>query len=444
MLCLLLESILKFDKRNVAVDLRPPPESTALSLFDAHAALTARHAAARTAGQTPTDVVMDQLLSASEAIINGRRTVTIGTHNYLGLAFDEACIEAAVAAVRREGTGTCGSRIANGSFSDHVSLERELADFHGMRHAMVFSTGYQANLGIISTLVGAGDFLLLDADSHASIYDACKQTQASAIRFKHNDPASLEARLLRLADSPGAKLVVVEGIYSMLGDMAPLKAIVEVAKRYGAYVLVDEAHSMGVLGERGCGLAEQENLLDQVDFVVGTFSKSLGAVGGYCVSNHDQFDILRVACRPYMFTASLPPATVASVRASLKAVRERPNLRARLWANVRRLYDALDAVGFQLGSTPSPIVAVRLDSETTTMAMWRALLASGYYVNIGLPPATPSGESLLRCAVSAAHTEAQMDGLADQLIRLGEDFGILPSGAGRGLLSTERRSAAQR
>jgi 8-amino-7-oxononanoate synthase len=401
-------------------------ESTALGLFDSHAALTARYDAARAAGQMPTGVVMEQLLSASEAIINGRRTVTVGTHNYLGLAFDPACIEAAVAAVRREGTGTCGSRIANGSFSEHVALERELADFHDMRHAMVFSTGYQANLGVISTLVGPGDFLLLDADSHASIYDACKQTQASAIRFKHNDPASLDARLRRLADEPGVKLVVVEGIYSMLGDMAPLKAIVEVARRHGAYILVDEAHSMGVLGERGCGLAEQAGVLDQIDFVVGTFSKSLGAVGGYCVSNHERFDILRVACRPYMFTASLPPATVASVRAALSAVRTRPQLRAKLWSNVRRLYGALGDAGFQLGSTPSPIIAVRLESEQTTLAMWRTLLERGYYVNVGLPPATPSGECLLRCAVSAAHSEAQIDGLANQLVALGHAFGALP------------------
>jgi 8-amino-7-oxononanoate synthase len=400
--------------------------SATLGIFDTHAGLAARYEAARAAGPMPTGVVMERLLSASEAIINGRRTVTVGTHNYLGLSFDETCIEAGVAAARREGTGTCGSRIANGSFSDHVALERELAAFHGMRHAMVFSTGYQANLGIISTLVGAGDFLLLDADSHASIYDACKQTQASAIRFKHNDPASLDARLRRLAGEPGNRLVVVEGIYSMLGDTAPLKAIVEVCRRHGAYLLVDEAHSMGVLGERGCGLAEQEGVLDQVDFVVGTFSKSLGAVGGYCVSNHDQFDILRVACRPYMFTASLPPATAASVRAALAAVQARPELRARLWRNIDRLHGALSEAGFKLGSAPSPIVAVRLDSEATTLAMWRALLEGGYYVNIGLPPATPSGESLLRCAVSATHSEAQIDGLSALLIDLGLTYGAIP------------------
>ncbi|MBO9707079.1 MAG: aminotransferase class I/II-fold pyridoxal phosphate-dependent enzyme [Caulobacter sp.] len=404
----------------------PISGSTSLGIFDTHAGLAARYEAARAAGRMPTGVVMERLLSASEAIVDGRKVVTAGTHNYLGLAFDEACIEAGVAALRREGTGTCGSRIANGSFSDHVALERELAAFHGMRHAMIFSTGYQANLGIISTLVGAGDFLLLDADSHASIYDACRQTQASAIRFKHNDPASLDARLRRLAGEPGFKLVVVEGIYSMLGDVAPLRAIVEVCRAHGAYLLVDEAHSMGVLGARGCGLAEQEGVLDQVDFIVGTFSKSLGAVGGYCVSNHERFDILRLACRPYMFTASLPPATAASTRAALAAVQARPELRQTLWRNVGRLYGALADAGFQLGPTPSPIIAVRLEDEATTLAMWRALLDAGYYVNIGLPPATPSGESLLRCAISAGHSPEQIDGLAARLIELGRTYGVLP------------------
>ena len=212
----------------------------------------------------------------------------------------------------------------------------------------------------------------------------------------------------------------------MLGDMAPLKAIVEVVQRHGAYILVDEAHSMGVLGKNGCGLAEQEGVLDQIDFIVGTFSKSLGAVGGYCVSSQERFDILRVACRPYMFTASQPPATVASVRAALAAVRERPELRARLWSNVRRLYDGLEVAGFQLGSTPSPIIAVHLPSEAVTFEMWRGLLERGYYVNVGLPPATPSGECLLRCAVSAAHSPAQLDGLVEAMVEAAQGAGVLP------------------
>lgn len=387
-----------------------------MSIFDKYATQLERFRVAQASGPAPVRITMEQVLSPTEAIINGRRTVTVGTHNYLGLSFNPDCIKAAVEAVRREGTGTCGSRVANGSFAEHVALERELAEFHAMRHCMIFTTGYQANLGVISTLVGKGDHLLIDADSHASIYDACKQTQASVVRFAHNDVASLNARLNRLSGESGDKLVVVEGIYSMLGDMAPVKEMLEVTKRYGAYLLVDEAHSLGVLGETGCGLAEEVGVLNQIDFVVGTFSKTLGAVGGYCVSNHDNFDVLRITCRPYMFSASLPPATIAGVRVALRAIRERPELRQLLRNNIETLYGILEAAGLALGPVPSPIVAVRLGSPEEAITAWRTLLDSGYYVNIGLPPATPNNEALLRCAVSAAHNEGQMRGLAAAIV----------------------------
>jgi 8-amino-7-oxononanoate synthase len=396
-----------------------------MGLFDRHANLLATYRANRATGQVPVRITMERMLSPTEVIIDGRKVVTVGTHNYLGLSFAPECIDAAVEAVRAEGTGTCGSRIANGSFTEHEALESEIAAFYGMKEAMVFSTGYQANLGVISTLVGEGDYLVIDADSHASIYDACRQTQATIIRFKHNDPGSLDARLRRLSGEPGNKLVVVEGIYSMLGDMAPLKAFVEICKKYGAYVLADEAHSMGALGEHARGLAEEEGVLDQVDFVVGTFSKALGAVGGYCVSSHEAFETLRLACRPYMFTASLPPATIASVRAALRLITERPELRRKLWDNVHLLYGGLAAAGFRLGPHASPVVAVRLRSQEATIAAWRALLAAGYYVNVGLPPATPNGESLLRCAVSSAHTREQLQGLVDTLKKIGARYGLI-------------------
>jgi len=396
-----------------------------VGLLDRHAGLLEVYRANRTAGQVPVRITMDKMLSPTEAVIDGRRVVTVGTHNYLGLSFAPECVEAAVAAVRAEGTGTCGSRIANGSFSEHEALEREIADYYGMNECMVFSTGYQANLGIISTLVGEGDYLVIDADSHASIYDASKQTQATIIRFKHNDPASLEARLRRLAKEPGNKLVVVEGIYSMLGDTAPLREFVDICKRYGAYILVDEAHSMGALGEHARGLAEAMGVLDDIDIVVGTFSKALGAVGGYCVSNLPDFEALRLTCRPYMFTASLPPSTIASVRAALKLIVTRPQLRERLWDNVRILYSGLAAAGFRLGPEPSPVVAVRLRSPEATIHAWRALLNAGYYVNVGLPPATPNGESLLRCAVSAAHSRSQLEGLIDALSDVAHRLGLI-------------------
>ena len=345
-----------------------------MGLFDRHAGLLDAYRDVRTTGADPFQIRMERVLSPTEAIINGRTTLLVGTNNYFGLTFDPSCMEAAIEAIRTEGTGTTGSRIANGSYSEHVALEREIAEFYGKKHCMVFTTGYQANLGIISTLAGPDDFLLIDADSHASIYDACKMTQAEVVRFKHNDPSSLEARLRRLADRPGNRLVVLEGIYSMLGDSAPLKAFVEVCKKYGAYVLIDEAHSLGALGDNGRGLCEQVGVIDDCHFIVGTFSKTLGAIGGYCVSDDPDFDILRVTVRSYMFTASLPPSIVASVRQALKIVKARPELRRQLWDNVATLYDGLAEQGFKLGPEHGPVVGVHLPDRTTAIGFWRALL----------------------------------------------------------------------
>ena len=246
-----------------------------MDILDKYAQYAQRHQQLLALGADPFAVQVDKLHSATEAEIGGRSTILAGTNNYLGLTYDPDCIAAAGEALRHYGTGTTGSRIANGSYNDHKALEADLADFYGKKHCMVFTTGYQANLGAISTLAGPDDFLIIDADSHASIYDACKMTAATVIRFRHNDAADLEKRLRRLNGTPGNKLVVVEGIYSMLGDKAPLKEICDVTKRHGAYLLVDEAHSMGVLGEKGRGMVEEAGILDQVDFVVGTFSKAL-------------------------------------------------------------------------------------------------------------------------------------------------------------------------
>ena len=381
----------------------------------------------RATGADPFQIRMERVLSPTEAIINGKKTLLVGTNNYFGLTFDPSCMEAAIAAIRAEGTGTTGSRIANGSYSEHVSLEEEIAAFYGKKHCMVFTTGYQANLGIISNLVAAEDFLLIDADSHASIYDACKQTQAEVVRFKHNDPASLDARLRRLGDKPGNRLVVLEGIYSMLGDSAPLKEFVEVCKKYKAYVLIDEAHSLGALGEHGRGLCEKEGVLDDCHYIVGTFSKTLGAIGGYCVSNDPDFDVLRVTTRSYMFTASLPPSIVASVRQALRVVIAHPELRTRLWANVHTLYEGLAAKGFTLGPEHGPVVGVHLPDKMMAIGFWRALLDAGVYVNVAIPPATPNGVSLLRCSVSAAHTKEQLDFMIEVMTGIGRQMGVIPA-----------------
>ncbi len=245
-----------------------------MTLLARFAALRDSHRTLIATGHDPFGIQFEQVLSATEAIVAGRKTILLGTNNYLGLTFDQSCIEQAVTVLRHEGTGTTGSRVANGTYSGHLDLERRLAAFYGRRAAMVFTTGYQANLGVLSTLCGPGDHLLIDADSHASIYDGCVLARAQVTRFHHNDPDDLHRRLERISAQPGAKLIVVEGIYSMLGDTAPLRDLVAVKRAHGAYLLVDEAHSLGVLGRRGRGLAELAGVEADVDFVVGTFSKS--------------------------------------------------------------------------------------------------------------------------------------------------------------------------
>ena len=359
------------------------------------------------------NVVMEEIISGTEAVVDGRRIILAGSNNYLGLSFDSECIEAACHAARQEGTGTTGSRMANGTFSGHVALEKEMAEYFGRQRAIVFSTGYIANLAMLSTLVGSGEVILLDADCHASIYDGCRLGSAEIVRFRHNDAEDLEKRLRRLEKRNTNVLIVVEGLYSMLGDRAPLAEIVAVKKKHGAYLLVDEAHSLGVLGENGRGLAEEAGVEDGVDFVVGTFSKSLGAIGGFCVSNHPELDLVRYASRPYVFTASSSPSIIASTRQALKSLSTQPELRRRLWENANTLYKQLQDLGFSVGPEPSPIVAVRREDKAEAFALWSGLLEHGVYVKLVLPPATPDSNCLLRSSVSAAHTPEQMDKICE-------------------------------
>jgi 8-amino-7-oxononanoate synthase len=375
-----------------------------MDIFDKYALISGRHSKVVQAGADPFGVCVDELLSATRGRVNGRDTILVGTNNYLGLTMDPECMEAAVSAIREHGTGTTGSRIANGTYGIHRALEREIADFMHRRFALVFPTGYQANLGMLAGLAGPRDIILMDADSHSSIYDGCRLSGATVVRFRHNDAEDLDRRLTRLADQGECKLIIVEGIYSMLGDQAPLAELAEVKARHGAYLLVDEAHSVGVLGKDGRGAAEEQGVEGAVDFVAGTFSKSLGAVGGFVVSDHLKADVLRFCCRQYMFTASSCPSSIASVRAAFRRMREEPELRRRLWANAGALYDGLTALGFEICSAKSPIIAVRLPDEVTALWAWNCLLEHGVYVNLAVPPGTPNGVCLLRCSVSAAHT----------------------------------------
>jgi len=373
--------------------------------------LIAEHAGLLATGvRDPFGIVMEQVLSPTEAIIKGRHTILLGTYNYMGMTFDPDVIAAGHVALRDFGAGTTGSRVLNGTYQTHKLCEDALKDFYGMSHAMVFSTGYQANLGMVSTLAGKGDFIILDADSHASIYDGCKMSNADIVRFRHNDAVDLEKRLKRLPPEAG-KLVVLEGVYSMLGDIAPLPELVAIAKAHGCMVLVDEAHGMGFFGEHGRGVYEEAGVADDVDFVVGTFSKSVGTVGGFCVSNHPKFEILRLVCRPYTFTASLPPAVVACAATSIRKLMTAHDKRARLWDATRRLHGGLKMRGFKLATdTPeSAIVSVLMPDQETTARMWSTLIELGVYVNMSRPPATPAGVFLLRCSICALHRDDQID-----------------------------------
>lgn len=384
-----------------------PAPADLMSKFDG---LIAERAALLAAGVTdPFAIVMDEVRSPTEAVIKGRETILLGTYNYMGMTFDPDVLAAGHAALDAFGSGTNGSRMLNGTFRDHMAAEAALRDFYGMRGAIVFSTGYQANLGMIATLAGRGDYVILDADSHASIYDGCAMGSAEIVRFRHNSVEDLDKRLGRLP-AEAAKLVVLEGVYSMLGDIAPLKEMVGVAKRHGAMVLVDEAHSMGFFGDHGRGVYEAQGLEGEVDFIVGTFSKSVGTVGGFCVSNHPKFEAVRLACRPYIFTASLPPSVVATATASIRKLMHAHNKRAHLWENARALHGGLKALGFKLGTeTPeSAIVAIILGDQNQAVAMWQALLESGVYVNMARPPATPAGTYLLRCSLCAEHSAEQI------------------------------------
>jgi 8-amino-7-oxononanoate synthase len=357
----------------------------------------------------PFGAVTERILSATEAVVGGRKVLLAGTNNYLGLSFDPRCIRAAQDAAAHWGTGTTGSRLANGSFSEHQALETELAEFYGVDHAIVFTTGYSATMGMCATLVGPGEIILLDSDSHASIYAGAQLSGAEIIRFKHNDPNDLAKRLRRLGERADKTLIVAEGIYSMLGDTAPLQDIVAVKREHGGMLFVDEAHSMGVLGSRGRGAVEAAGVEDEVDFIAGTFSKSLGATGGYCVSRHPELDTIRYCIRSYIFTASSSPPVVASTRKALEILRSDPDLRHKLWDNVHRLYDGLTTLGLPIGRSASPVVSVSLEDRSQAINCWSALLDAGVFVNLVVPPASPSTNFLLRNSVSAAHSSAQID-----------------------------------
>jgi len=369
-----------------------------------------REALADTGVRDPFSIVMDEIQSPTIAVIKGKETILVGTYNYMGMTFDPDVIQAGKDALDAFGSGTNGSRVLNGTYKDHMDVEQALREFYSTTGAMVFSTGYQANLGFVSAIAGKGEYIVLDADSHASIYDGCAMGNAEIVRFRHNSVEDLDRRLGRIP-AEAQKLVILEGVYSMVGDVAPLVEMVAVAKKHGAMIMSDEAHSMGFFGPNGRGVYEELGLEGEVDFIVGTFSKSVGTVGGFVVSNHPKFEVLRFVCRPYIFTASLPPSVVATAATSIRKLMHAHNKRAHLWENARKMHSGLREMGYTLGTDTcqSAIIAVMLPDQQQAVVTWQALLEMGVYVNVARPPATPNGMFLLRCSLCAEHSAEQID-----------------------------------
>jgi 8-amino-7-oxononanoate synthase len=386
-----------------------------LSIFDKYEPLKQRAAVLNKLGVDPFNMAFDDILGPTRGLIGNREIILAGTNNYLGLTYDEATRNAAKDAIDRHGTGTTGSRIANGSYLEHEKLERDLAAHLGKPSCIVFTTGYVTNLAAMAGLAGPNDVIFIDADAHACIIDGTRLAGTTTVRFRHNNPADLDKRLGRQKIAEGGHaLVVIEGLYSMFGDIAPIDEFAAVCERHGAYLYVDEAHSYGVFGPTGAGIAEEQGVLDKIDFYSGTFSKSLASVGGFCASKHPEFELLRKVMRPYMFTASAAPANICAAQAAYDAIQTRPELRHNIMARAAQLHDGLNSLGFDLCAPASPVIAVRRPNEAQAAMEWNWLLQEGVYVNLAVPPGTPQSSSLLRISVSAAHTEDDVNAILEK------------------------------
>ena len=357
-------------------------------------------------------------------MIEGQRRIMLGSNNYLGLTHHPKVLEAAQQALHRYGSGCTGSRFLNGTLDLHQQFESELARFLGKEACLVFSTGYTANLGLISGLIGRGDVVLLDKLDHASIVDGAKMSYGETERFNHNDLAGLERKLTRL--KPGtATMIVVDGIYSMEGDIADVPNLVRIAHRHGAALAIDDAHSLGVLGPRGDGTAAHFGMTDEVDIIAGTFSKSLASIGGFVAGSESVIHYLSHHSRPLIFTASLPPANTAGVLAALRVLQEEPERREQLWANTRRLAAGFREQGFDIGPTETPIIPVLIGPLEKTLLFWRMLFDAGVFTNPVTAPAVPITECRLRTSLMATHTFDQIDFALEAFGKIGRELGVI-------------------
>ena len=348
----------------------------------------------------------------TEVIMEGCRRIMLGSNNYLGLTTQPEVMQAGLDALRRYGTGCSGSRLLNGTLELHLTFEREMAAFLRKEDVVSFSTGFQSNLGIISALVGLGDYVICDRENHASIYDACRLSYGKMLRYRHNDMADLEAQLQKVPEKAGC-LIVTDGVFSMGGDIADLPAIVRLAKKYGARTMVDDAHGFGVIGEGGRGTASYFGLEDQVDVYMGTFSKSLASLGGYMAAEARVCDYVRCNSRPYIFSASVPPACIAVANASLRYLAAHPERQAQLQTISRYMRDRLTERGVKIMMAETPIIPIYTYEPEITLRAQKALYERGVYVNATLPPACAPGGCLLRCSLMATHTPAQVDEAVD-------------------------------
>jgi 8-amino-7-oxononanoate synthase len=359
----------------------------------------------------------------SEVVVDGKRVIMAGSNNYLGLANDPRVKEAAIKAIERYGTGCAGSRFLNGNLDIHEELERKLARFLRKEAALIFATGYQTNLGAISALVGRNDIAIIDMYDHASIMDGCRLSFGEVKKYRHADMDALEKALEGTKGKD--KLIIVDGVFSMEGDIADLPAIVKLAKAYGARLMLDDAHGVGVLGNGGRGTAEHFGLENEVDLIMGTHSKSLAAIGGFVAGGADVISWIRHVARSMMFSASLPPSLVASVSTALDIIEEQPELRARLWRNTHKMLKGYQKLGFDTGKSQTPIIPVLIKDTMKTYEMCRLLFENGVFVNAVISPAVPQGRELLRTSCMATHTEEQLDQVLAAFEKVGRQVGVI-------------------
>ncbi len=359
-----------------------------------------------------------------DVYIDGKKLIMLGSNNYLGLTTHEKVKKAAEDAIRKYGTSCTGSRFLNGTLDIHINLEKALATFFKKDEAIVFSTGYQANLGVISSLVQKGDFVITDKLDHASIIDGCMLSMGQMKRFKHNNIESLEL-VLKEIDKDAGKLVVIDGIFSMEGDIAKLDKIVETAHKYNARVMVDDAHSVGVLGETGAGTAEHFNLTEKVDLIMGTFSKSFASLGGFVVGDSYVIEYIRHNARSLIFSASMSPPSVAAAHASLNIIKSEPERRKKLWENALYMLNELKSAGFDTGLSETPIIPIYVRDDIKTFIFWKKLMKEGIFVNPVLPPAVPPNGSLLRTSYMATHERDELEKAFKVIKNVGKELKII-------------------